>query len=85
MLSVFQVTSNLASDDVFILKTPKTTYIWYGKGGSKVEKQMANDVVKNLIPNVKPVIIEEGKEPNEFWAALGGKAPYNKEVDPPGE
>lgn len=80
-----EVASNLASDDVFILKTPKTTYIWHGKGGSKIEKQMANDVVQNLISGVKAVIVEEGKEPNEFWAALGGKTSYNTEIDPPGE
>lgn len=74
----------MASDDVFILKTPKTTYIWNGKGGSAIEKKMANDVVKHLIPNVKPVTIEEGKEPKEFWDALGGKSSYDTVIDAPG-
>uniref|UniRef100_A0A336MY83 CSON002905 protein n=1 Tax=Culicoides sonorensis TaxID=179676 RepID=A0A336MY83_CULSO len=79
-----EVASNLASDDVFILKTPKQTYVWYGKGGSKIEKQMANDVVKNINSDKNVVIVEEGKEPKEFWEALGGKASYNTEIDPPG-
>lgn len=27
---------------------------------------------------------EEGDESVEFWQELGGKAPYNTEIDPPG-
>lgn len=57
---------------MFILKTPKNTYIWHGKGGSKLEKDMAQILLKKIIPDAKPIIVEEDKEPAEFWSALGG-------------
>ncbi|XP_063703384.1 gelsolin-like [Culicoides brevitarsis] len=79
-----EVSNNLASDDVFILITLGTNYIWYGKGGSKFEKEMAHNIVKNLKSTKNIITLEEGKEPDEFWRVLGGKLPYDTEIDPAG-
>lgn len=76
--------SSLASDDVFILETPKATYIWQGKGGSPLENQMASSIVSKISPDRRPQLIKEGSEPSDFWAALGGRGAYDTELDPPG-
>lgn len=76
--------SSLASDDVFIVETAKATYIWHGKGGSDIEKKMADSVAKIVSPDRSAKIIREGAEPADFWSALGGKAKYDTEIDPPG-
>jgi gelsolin len=81
---VDEVAANLASDDVFILETPKTTYIWNGEGANDFEESMGRSVSKTLSPDREAVVIEEGKEPKEFWDALGGKTDYDREIDPPG-
>ncbi|KAL7025953.1 hypothetical protein ACKWTF_013721 [Chironomus riparius] len=81
---VEEVASALASDDVFILETPKNTYIWYGKGANDFEHSMGGSVSKTISPDRKPIVINEGSEPKEFWDALGGKADYDTEIDPAG-
>lgn len=81
---VEEVASALASDDVFILETPANTYIWNGKGANDFEQSMGLSVSKTLSPDRKPIVIKEGNEPVEFWNALGGKAEYDTEIDPPG-
>nr|XP_033801615.1 villin-1 isoform X1 [Geotrypetes seraphini]XP_033801616.1 villin-1 isoform X1 [Geotrypetes seraphini]XP_033801617.1 villin-1 isoform X1 [Geotrypetes seraphini]XP_033801619.1 villin-1 isoform X1 [Geotrypetes seraphini] len=67
--------STLNSNDVFILKTPGSTYLWCGKGCSGDEREMAK-YVTDFISRGEKVVIAEGQEPNEFWAALGGKSQY---------
>uniref|UniRef100_A0A4W3H2F4 Gelsolin-like domain-containing protein n=1 Tax=Callorhinchus milii TaxID=7868 RepID=A0A4W3H2F4_CALMI len=67
--------SSLNSNDVFVLKTEQTTYLWCGKGCSGDEREMAKSVSNNLSKREKQTILE-GKEPAEFWLSLGGKAPY---------
>lgn len=79
-----EIASNLASDDVFILETPKNTYIWMGKGANDFEQSMGHSVSKTISPDRKAIVINEGKEPQEFWDALGGKTDYDFEIDPPG-
>ena len=81
---VEETASALASDDVFILETPKNTYIWYGKGANDFEHSMGSSVSKTISPDRSPIEINEGSEPQEFWDALGGKADYDTEIDPPG-
>ncbi|XP_042328327.1 villin-1 isoform X2 [Sceloporus undulatus] len=67
--------SSLNSNDVFILKTPSCCYLWYGKGCSGDEREMAKNV-SDLISKTEKVVIAEGQEPAEFWVALGGKSQY---------
>jgi hypothetical protein len=74
-LQVPEKAASLNSGDVFILETPKNLFLWYGKGCSGDERQMA----QNILPSIKAGGYEsfmEGQEPQEFWDALGGKAPY---------
>ncbi|XP_064583537.1 gelsolin isoform X1 [Zonotrichia leucophrys gambelii] len=66
--------SQLNSNDAFVLKTPSAAYLWVGQGASNAEKSGAQELLKIL--GARPVQVAEGKEPDNFWAALGGKAPY---------
>ncbi|XP_019529713.3 gelsolin isoform X3 [Aedes albopictus] len=79
-----ETASSLASDDVFILETPSATYVWHGVGASDLEKDMAANIVAMISPDASPQIIDEGSEPAEFWAALGGEGDYDRELDPTG-
>nr|XP_029506459.1 villin-1-like [Oncorhynchus nerka] len=67
--------SSLNTNDVFLLKTDHMIYLWYGKGCSGDEREMAKAVADVLSRQDKQVVME-GQEPAEFWVALGGKAPY---------
>nr|XP_020647717.1 villin-1 isoform X1 [Pogona vitticeps] len=67
--------SCLNSNDVFILKTQSCCYLWYGKGCSGDEREMAK-TVSDLISKMEKIVIAEGQEPAEFWVALGGKSQY---------
>uniref|UniRef100_A0A8V5HER0 Gelsolin n=1 Tax=Melopsittacus undulatus TaxID=13146 RepID=A0A8V5HER0_MELUD len=66
--------SQLNSNDAFVLKTPSAAYLWVGQGASDAEKSGAQELLKIL--GARPVQVAEGREPANFWAALGGKAPY---------
>uniref|UniRef100_A0A1B0GQK7 Gelsolin-like domain-containing protein n=1 Tax=Phlebotomus papatasi TaxID=29031 RepID=A0A1B0GQK7_PHLPP len=79
-----EVAASLASDDVFILESPKGTFVWQGKGGSDFEREMAANIVGVLSPDTEPQTIAEGEEPAEFWDALGGEGDYDRELDPAG-
>ena len=39
---------------------------------------MANHVASMVTPGREPVKIQEEKEPDTFWAALGGKTEYHQ-------
>ncbi|XP_040289675.1 villin-like protein [Bufo bufo] len=67
--------ASLNSNDVFVLKTDTVCYLWCGKGCSGDEREMAKTVA-NIISIKDKQTILEGQEPDEFWVALGGKAPY---------
>ncbi|NXO33220.1 VILI protein, partial [Locustella ochotensis] len=67
--------SSLNSNDVFVLKTPSCCYLWYGKGCSGDEREMAKTVA-DIISKMEKPVIAEGQEPPEFWLALGGKSHY---------
>ncbi|XP_039432535.1 gelsolin, cytoplasmic isoform X1 [Culex pipiens pallens] len=79
-----EVAGSLASDDVFILETPSTTYVWHGVGASDLEKEMAANIVGIISPDANLQLIDEGSEPDGFWAALGGQGDYDRELDPTG-
>ncbi|OCT92895.1 advillin-like [Xenopus laevis] len=67
--------SSLNSNDVFLLKTQSESYLWYGKGSSGDEREMAKQLAAMLSDgNVE--MLAEGQETAQFWEILGGKAPY---------
>ncbi|XP_028284351.1 scinderin like b [Parambassis ranga] len=66
--------SNLNTNDVFVLKTPNALFVWRGVGASDEETQAAKHVVSFL--GGSPSQVSEGKEPADFWSALGGKKDY---------
>ncbi|GAA6076467.1 scinderin like b, partial [Tachysurus ichikawai] len=66
--------SKLNSNDVFVLKTPDSLFVWRGVGASNEEVTGAKFVVSLL--GGKPIDVAEGNEPAGFWAALGGKKEY---------
>eukprot|EP00004_Rigifila_ramosa_P014818 TRINITY_DN3401_c0_g1_i1.p1 TRINITY_DN3401_c0_g1~~TRINITY_DN3401_c0_g1_i1.p1 ORF type:complete len:738 (+),score=169.40 TRINITY_DN3401_c0_g1_i1:105-2216(+) len=77
---------SLNSRDGFVLHTfleNKTTqYVWIGKACRGTRKQDAIDAGAFLLPkdssdvHVDSHVIDEGQEPESFWAALGGKSGY---------
>eukprot|EP00735_Rhodelphis_limneticus_P008799 TRINITY_DN2282_c0_g2::TRINITY_DN2282_c0_g2_i1::g.6851::m.6851 TRINITY_DN2282_c0_g2::TRINITY_DN2282_c0_g2_i1::g.6851 ORF type:complete len:838 (-),score=368.98,sp/O75366/AVIL_HUMAN/40.36/0.0,Gelsolin/PF00626.17/1.1e-17,Gelsolin/PF00626.17/3.6e-16,Gelsolin/PF00626.17/2.5e-10,Gelsolin/PF00626.17/4.5e-18,Gelsolin/PF00626.17/2.1e-09,Gelsolin/PF00626.17/3.1e-09,VHP/PF02209.14/7.7e+03,VHP/PF02209.14/8.2e-14,Viral_helicase1/PF01443.13/0.15 TRINITY_DN2282_c0_g2_i1:57-2528(-) len=69
--------SALNSGDVFVLVANNEQYVWYGQHSSDAERAVANNVANVLKKNVSAVHkVNEGEEPEAFWAALGGKKEY---------
>jgi len=75
-VQVPEVAASLNSGDAFILDTAKVQYLWFGKGCNNDEKANAQSIAKLLVGSRSLKQIDEGSEPAEFWAGLGGKAPY---------
>ncbi|KAK2849853.1 hypothetical protein Q7C36_008636 [Tachysurus vachellii] len=67
--------SSLNSNDVFVLSTPNCCFLWYGKGCSGDEREMAKSLA-DIISKREKQVIAEGQEPAEFWVNLGGKSQY---------
>ncbi|KAM8976191.1 advillin [Pelodytes ibericus] len=67
--------SSLNSNDVFLLKAQTDHYLWYGKGSSGDEREMAKHLAAILSDGVEETLAE-GQETVQFWELLGGKAPY---------
>lgn len=66
--------SNLNTNDVFVLKSPKALFVWRGVGASDEEMAASKHVVDFLGGSATQV--SEGKEPADFWSTLGGKKDY---------
>lgn len=77
-VQVEEVAASLNTNDCFVLETPVETYIWYGKGCSGDERDMANHVAGMVTPGREPQKIQEEREPDAFWEALGGKTEYHQ-------
>ncbi|KAM6473002.1 advillin [Liasis olivaceus] len=69
---------SLNSNDVFLLKTQGDHYLWYGKGSSGDEREMAKELAATICDGLQETVAE-GREPAEFWELLGGKAPYSSD------
>uniref|UniRef100_A0A4W3HKF4 Scinderin like a n=1 Tax=Callorhinchus milii TaxID=7868 RepID=A0A4W3HKF4_CALMI len=69
---------SLNTNDSFVLKTSKQTYIWKGVGASDAEVDAAKYVVSVL--GGSETVVKEGSEPGDFWQALGGKKKYQTSV-----
>ncbi|CAD7673278.1 unnamed protein product [Nyctereutes procyonoides] len=67
--------SALNSSDVFLLVTASICYLWFGKGCSGDQREMARTVVTAISGETKETVLEV-QEPPCFWEALGGRAPY---------
>ncbi|KAG8521547.1 Villin-like protein, partial [Galemys pyrenaicus] len=65
----------LHSSDIFLLVTSGICYLWFGKGCSGDQREMARAVVAAISGKNKEMVLE-GQEPAHFWEALGGWAPY---------
>lgn len=66
--------ASLNTNDCFVLVSPGAATVWYGKGSTGDEREMAKIIALAKTPD--PEVIFEGQEPASFWAALGGRAPY---------
>ncbi|XP_071782366.1 scinderin like a [Centroberyx gerrardi] len=66
--------ANLNTNDVFVLKSPNSLFLWRGVGGTEEEMVAAKYVASLLGGN--PTEVAESKEPAGFWSALGGKKEY---------
>jgi len=75
-VEVDPVTASLNSNDAFALLSGGKTFLWKGKGASDEEKAVAAHAANILVPKNTVVEVEEGSEPEEFWAPLGGKGEY---------
>jgi len=69
--------SSLNSGDTFILDGGLQIYVWQGKESSPIERVKAEEVA-NATRDERDChshidVVEEGTEPDEFWALLGGK------------
>ncbi|KAM9076370.1 villin-like protein isoform 5-T8 [Megaptera novaeangliae] len=67
--------SALNSNDIFLLATAGLCYLWFGKGCSGDQREMARTAVTVISRKDKEMVLE-GQEPPHFWEALGGRAPY---------
>ncbi|XP_075055429.1 advillin [Mixophyes fleayi] len=67
--------SSLNSNDVFLLKTQTEHFLWYGKGSSGDEREMAKKLAAILCDGSQETLAE-GQETVQFWEILGGRAPY---------
>uniref|UniRef100_A0A2K6GD46 Villin like n=1 Tax=Propithecus coquereli TaxID=379532 RepID=A0A2K6GD46_PROCO len=67
--------SSLNSSDIFLLVTASICYLWFGKGCNGDQREMARVVVPAISGKSVETVLE-GQEPNHFWVALGGRAPY---------
>ncbi|KJE93069.1 villin [Capsaspora owczarzaki ATCC 30864] len=75
-VQVAERAASLNSNDTFVLETPKKVYIWFGKGATGDEREIAKIVAKQVAGGKEADNVSEGSEPADFWAALGGKGEY---------
>ena len=55
--------------------------MWTGEGSNEAEQELAVGMAAVVSPDRAAEKISEGAEPDEFWAAIGGKGDYSKEVN----
>lgn len=75
--------SSLNSGDCFILIHNDKAFCWMGKQSNADERKYAVTIAESLGGKRKISSIEEGAEPAEFWAPLGGKGEYATVPDLP--
>jgi advillin len=75
-VQVPEVAASLNSGDCFALLTPTVVYIWQGKGSNPTERKTAQGTAAVIKGARTVTLVEEGKEPDAFWSAVGGKGEY---------
>ncbi|XP_008400733.1 gelsolin isoform X3 [Poecilia reticulata] len=73
-VEVGPTSSRLNSNDAFLLAAAGGAWLWKGRGSSAAEAKGAEHLAQVL--QVNPAPLEEGEEPDGFWAVLGGKDDY---------
>uniref|UniRef100_A0A8C6WJK7 Gelsolin n=1 Tax=Neogobius melanostomus TaxID=47308 RepID=A0A8C6WJK7_9GOBI len=73
-VEVDAASSNLNSNDAFVLVSPGGCFLWLGQGACDTEKQGALQLCDIL--GVSGTELAEGGESDEFWEILGGKSEY---------
>lgn len=75
--------SSLASGDAFALASTKThkVFIWQGLGASTFEREAATTRFAHYWKDAELELIEEGAEPDEFWADLNGEGQYDRSLE----
>jgi len=70
--------ASLNSNDVFLLLTQSEGFLWYGKGCSGDERELAKELAGRVAPRFADDFekVQECKEPQRFWDFLGGKGQY---------
>ena len=70
--------ASLNSNDVFLLLTQNEGFLWYGKGCSGDERELAKILAGRVAPRFADDFekVQECKEPERFWNFLGGKGQY---------
>ena len=69
--------ASLNTNDCFVLAGKREFTVWFGKGSTGDEREMAKNLA--LSKTDDPTIIFEGQEKAFFWEALGGKEEYFSE------
>jgi len=84
-VQVEEKAEELNSGDCFVLLTPPKMFIWFGSGSNDEEHGYAKSIANLLKGSREIVEVPEGSEPDDFWAALGGKTEYTsaKWLPPP--
>ena len=68
--------ASLNAGDCFVLDLGKTVVLWQGADANRKERTKATEVagrIKDETRGASLVVAEQGDEPDEFWAALGGR------------
>lgn len=71
----------LNSHDSYVAYTAdcQKCYVWHGTGAAPAEEDGCNTLVANFFKQPGSTqTFKEGSEPEEFWAALGGKSEYSQ-------
>jgi len=50
--------ASLNTNDVFLLKTGRNNYIWYGKGSTGDEREMAKKIAAFIAPGEQEIVYE---------------------------
>jgi len=74
---VMPVSASLNSSDVFVLISQQFgAFLWLGRASTGDERAMGRKLALHLTKMTEIDGITEGQEPQEFWAALGGRTEY---------
>ncbi|KAK3606259.1 hypothetical protein CHS0354_037937 [Potamilus streckersoni] len=80
---VSPVWTSLNSSGVFVLITPQTCYLWYGKFSGGAEREYSKQLLSFLYPSLRYSyeVITEDKELPSFASALGARHGYPQDFN----